>query len=177
MAYTSNNIITLTASDGTDIDFYEIAELKYRGKNYAILQPVNLPAGMSDDEALVFGVTTNGGNNTYNIEKEDKIVDGVFKEYNRQLKKNKNGGKQLKASTGMGKVFGATKALARTTINLVKLIFSIFYVITGIGLIITGVTVGNEEFGPIGMVIFCVIGLILIGLGIRGFIKFKNRNR
>ncbi len=177
MAYSNNDdIITLTANDGEEIDFYEIAGINYRGKFYAILQPVELLDGMSDDEALVFGVTRNGGNDTYHIELDDKIVDGVFKEYNKLLKKQNNGGKKLRASRGMGKIFGATKALARTTINIVRLLFSIAFTLTGIALIVAGI-VARVNLTTIGMIIFCVIGLVLVSLGVRGFIKFKNRKR
>lgn len=84
-----NDIITLTAQDGEDIDFYHIADVKHRSKNYAILQPVKLLDGMSSDEALVFQVTYgSGGTNNYNIELNDKIVDAVFKKYNKQTSSN-----------------------------------------------------------------------------------------
>ena len=91
-----NDIITLTAQDGEDIDFYHIADVKHRSVTYAILQPVKLLDGMSSDEALVFRVSYAGnGNNNYNIELNDKIVDAVFKKYNKQSSSNysyNNGG-------------------------------------------------------------------------------------
>ena len=80
-----NDIITLTSQSGEDIDFRHIADVKHRSYTYAILQPVILLEGMSANEALVFRVTYAGnGNNTYNIELNDKIVDAVFKKYNKQ---------------------------------------------------------------------------------------------
>ena len=91
-----NDIITLTSQSGEDIDFRHIADVKHRSYTYAILQPVILLEGMSANEALVFRVTYGGnGNNTYNIELNDKIVDAVFKKYNNQSSSNfsyNNGG-------------------------------------------------------------------------------------
>lgn len=78
------DIVTLTGENGEDIDFVEIAGIVYKDNFYAILQPVKLIAGMSDDEALVFKVTTDKqGEDTFDIELDDDIIDAVFKEYNR----------------------------------------------------------------------------------------------
>ena len=53
---------------------------------YAILQPVELMEGMDDDEALVFKVTRDrNGEDQFEIELNDDIIDGVFEEYNRLL--------------------------------------------------------------------------------------------
>ena len=79
-----DDIVTLTGENGQDIDFIEIAGIALKGNFYAILQPVELIAGMSDDEALVFKVTTDkNGEDTFDIELDDNIIDAVFKEYNR----------------------------------------------------------------------------------------------
>ena len=91
-----NDIITLTSQSGEDIDFRHIADVKHRSYTYAILQPVILLEGMAANEALVFRVTYAGnGNSNYNIELNDKIVDAVFKKYNKQSSSNysyNNGG-------------------------------------------------------------------------------------
>ncbi len=80
------DIITLTSQKGEQIDFREIAGIAYGGKFYAILQPVKLLKGMSRNEALVFKVTRGvNGDDKFDIELNDSIVDAVFKEYNRLL--------------------------------------------------------------------------------------------
>ena len=85
-----DDIITLTSQNGEKIDFLEIAGIAYRGSFYAILQPCKLLEGMSDDEALVFKVTRNArGEDSFNIELDDNIIDAVFKEYNRLLDQQK----------------------------------------------------------------------------------------
>ena len=80
------DIITLTDEDGKDIDFVEVAGIVYKGKYYAILQPVELLDGMEEDDALVFLVEgTDREKQKFSIVLEDEIIEGVFKEYNRLL--------------------------------------------------------------------------------------------
>ncbi len=81
-----DDIITLQADSGEEIDFYEIASIEYEKCCYAIMQPVELLEGMEDDEALVFKVTEGGdGSNKYEIELDDGVIDAVFAEYNKLL--------------------------------------------------------------------------------------------
>ena len=81
-----DDIVTLLSATGEEIDFVEIAGIAHKGNFYAILQPVELLDGMADDEALVFKVTRNAdGNDKFEIELDDDIIDAVFAEYNRLL--------------------------------------------------------------------------------------------
>ncbi|MBO5092704.1 MAG: DUF1292 domain-containing protein [Clostridia bacterium] len=81
-----DDIITLTTADGEEVDFVEIAGIALDGSFYAILQPVELLEGMDDDEALVFKVTRNkDGEDNFEIELDDDIIEKVFEEYNRLL--------------------------------------------------------------------------------------------
>jgi uncharacterized protein YrzB (UPF0473 family) len=79
-----DDIITLLSATGEEIDFVEIAGIAHKGNFYAILQPVELLEGMEDDEALVFKVSRNeAGEDKFEIELDDDIIDAVFAEYNR----------------------------------------------------------------------------------------------
>ena len=81
-----DDIVTLLSADGEEIDFVEIAGIAYKGSFYAILQPVELLDGMDDDEALVFKVTRGkDGEDKFEIELDDAIIDAVFAEYNKLL--------------------------------------------------------------------------------------------
>ena len=81
-----DDIVTLTTQNGEEVDFLEIAGIAYRGNFYAILQPVELLDGMGDDEALVFKVSRGAdGEDKFEIELDDSIIDAVFKEYDRLL--------------------------------------------------------------------------------------------
>lgn len=81
-----DDVVTLMAANGEEIDFVEIAGIAYRGNFYAILQPVELLEGMEPDEALVFKVSRGkDGEDKFEVELDDTIIDAVFAEYNRLL--------------------------------------------------------------------------------------------
>ncbi len=81
-----DDIITLLSATGEEIDFVEIAGIAHKDNFYAILQPVELIEGMAEDEALVFKVSrTENGEDKFEIELDDEIIDAVFSEYNRLL--------------------------------------------------------------------------------------------
>ena len=81
-----DDIVTLLSADGEGIGFVEIAGIAYKGNFYAILQPVELIEGMDDDEALVFKVSRGkDGEDKFEIELDDSIIEAVFAEYNKLL--------------------------------------------------------------------------------------------
>lgn len=82
----ADDIVTLLSADGEEIDFVEIAGIAHKGNFYAILQPVELLDGMEDDEALVFKVSRGeNGEDKFEIELDDEIIDAVFEQYNKLL--------------------------------------------------------------------------------------------
>lgn len=83
--FDDDDIVTLRAADGEELDFVKIAGIAHGGNFYAILQPVELLYGMEDDEALVFQVYREGGEDRFEIELDDVIIDAVFAEYYRLL--------------------------------------------------------------------------------------------
>ena len=86
--YADDDIVTLLSATGEEIDFIEIAGIAHKGEFYAILQPVELLEGMDDDEALVFKVSrTEDGEDKFEIELDDEIIDAVFEQYNILLDK------------------------------------------------------------------------------------------
>lgn len=86
MEEADDDIVTLLSADGEEIDFVEIAGIAYKGNFYAILQPVELLEGMDDDEALVFKVSRGkDGEDKFEIELDDSIIEAVFAEYNKLL--------------------------------------------------------------------------------------------
>jgi|GEM_PF-1172532 len=86
----TDDTVSLISANGEEIEFYEIAGIAYKGSFYAILQPVELLEGMDEDEALVFKVTRgNDGEDRFEIELDDDVIDNVFKIYE-QLWKDQN---------------------------------------------------------------------------------------
>ena len=92
-----DDIVTLLSANGEEIDFVEIAGIAYKGSFYAILQPVELLDGMDDDEALVFKVSRGkDGEDKFEIELDDSVIDAVFAEYNKLLDEANAGGDTAK---------------------------------------------------------------------------------
>ena len=93
--FADDDIVTLLSATGEEIDFIEIAGIAHRGNFYAILQPVELLEGMAEDEALVFKVSRGeNGEDKFEIELNDEIIEAVFAEYNRLLDSIENNDKE-----------------------------------------------------------------------------------
>ena len=89
--YADDDIVTLLSANGEEIQFIEIAGIAHKGSFYAILQPVELIEGMSEDEALVFKVSRDtNGQDKFEIVLDDEIIDAVFKTYNELLDNTTN---------------------------------------------------------------------------------------
>lgn len=85
----NDDIIVLIGNDGEEIEFVEIAGIAHKGNFYAILQPVKPLEGMAEDEALVFKVILGAnGEDRFEVELDDEIIDAVFEEYNRMIEEN-----------------------------------------------------------------------------------------
>ena len=91
-----DDVITLLTDEGKKVDFIEIAGIAYKGHFYAIMQPEELFENMEDDEAFVFRVTRGrDGEDRYEMETDDEIIDAIFDEYNKlydEAMTNKNYG-------------------------------------------------------------------------------------
>ena len=86
MANDEDDIVTLISAEGEEVDFVEVAGIAYQNNFYAILQPVELLEGMEEDEALVFKVGKGkDGEDKFELELDDTVIEAVFDEYNRLL--------------------------------------------------------------------------------------------
>ena len=80
----NEDIVTLTSPEGEDVEFFELAVIELDGAYYSVLQPVELPEDMEEDEAMVFKITqTPEGGENFVLEADDDVIDAVFAEYNR----------------------------------------------------------------------------------------------
>lgn len=172
MANSNYDIITLKAADGEEIEFKEIAEVKLGTKTYAVLQPVELLPGMSDDEVLVFLVTRMGSDNKYDIVTDDGIVDKVLKKCN-QMVAGSSGNKKVKKSGGANKVFGATTKVVKKTFWLIKLIIAIVLAIGGISIGFAGIFTQDGIFLKI---VYVAVGIGFVACAVSWIRKlWKNR--
>ena len=84
--YENDEYVVLKNEKGKEEKFIDIAGIALSHGFYAILQPVNRPKGMAEDEAFVFKVEPLGDDdNAYTMVIDDAIVDEVFAEYGRLL--------------------------------------------------------------------------------------------
>ena len=74
--------ITLYNERNEAVEFNQFALIPLEDKVYAILQPVEMPEGADEDEALVFELEELDDEQVaINLVKEDEIIDKVFDEY------------------------------------------------------------------------------------------------
>lgn len=77
-----DNIILYDADDNP-VEFEQIAIIPLDGKLYAMLKPVVLLEGMSDDEALVFVLEEDEGEEMMIVCDDDDVIDAVFEIYHK----------------------------------------------------------------------------------------------
>lgn len=80
--------IKLISPEGEEVEFELIAVIAENDKQYAILQPVELLEGMTEDEALVFEVTVEDEESVFDFVDDEAIIDLVFEKYNELLAEN-----------------------------------------------------------------------------------------
>lgn len=79
-------LITLTSSDGDQVDFLEIAGIPIDGNFYTILKPVEVIEGMTEDDVLVFKVEeTENGDSNFSLERDEEVLNKIYQEYLRLL--------------------------------------------------------------------------------------------
>ena len=83
MLFDENNTdpIVLYNADGEETSFEQIAMIPLNGEIYAILRPLDFTDGIEDDEALVFMIAEEDGEQYLEIVDDIDIVDAVFEEY------------------------------------------------------------------------------------------------
>lgn len=86
--YDEDNLepIVLQGENGEEVEFVEIAGIVLENKVYSILQPVDLPDDMAEDEALVFEVTqdpTDEDADIFELVTDEDTMGKVFDEYYR----------------------------------------------------------------------------------------------
>lgn len=70
---------------GEALAFEQIALIPWNGSIYAILKPVEPVDGMADDEALVFVIVEEDGEEVLAIVEDETAIDAVFDEYYKLL--------------------------------------------------------------------------------------------
>lgn len=77
----SDNIV-LHNEKGQAVEFEQIAVIPLHGEAlYVILRPVVTLPGLAEDEALVFAIVSEYGEEVLKLVEEDAVIDEVFAEY------------------------------------------------------------------------------------------------
>jgi uncharacterized protein YrzB (UPF0473 family) len=76
--------ITLNFANGESVEFYTLAAIPYKGKYYAVLTDVEVEDAEEDD-IYVFEVTAGRDGDSFNIEQNQRIVDGVMEAFQELL--------------------------------------------------------------------------------------------
>ncbi len=84
------SVITLYNEKNEAVEFEQIAVIPLNEDIFAILQPVILPEGANEDEALVFMLVEQEDGVAINLVKDDAVIDAVFEEYYRLIKEQEN---------------------------------------------------------------------------------------
>ena len=83
------DVIVLQGPDGEEIEFEEIADITLGKQFYVILQPVERPEDMGQDEAVVFEVIAGEENDEFVVVDDEDVIDAVFTEYNKLYEETK----------------------------------------------------------------------------------------
>jgi hypothetical protein len=118
---------------------------------------------MTDKDVFVFRVTRGRKNDTYSLEKNDRLSDGVIDKYNKSI----GTGKNLKRSTGMKAAFNTVKKVAKKTVWVIFMIVAVIVALVGILLFILGLT--NSEMSE--WIVGAVLGVIGIVFTVRTWMK------
>ncbi len=86
-----DEIVTMTYEDGTEEDFFCIAELDYEGKWYAYLQPVEEKEDFGEDEVLIYEIGEEDGKEIYLPVEDDDLLDKLVEELNNSIEEDGNG--------------------------------------------------------------------------------------
>lgn len=77
--------IVMYNENNEEVAFEQIAVVPIEGEAYVILKPVNPMEGVGEDEALVFAIVVEDGEEMLVVEDRTEIIDEVFRQYYEML--------------------------------------------------------------------------------------------
>ena len=87
----NDEIVTLTFDDGSQEEFYVMAELDYEGKWYSYLVPVDPDDDFDDDEVLVYEIAEGeDGEEIFLPIEDDALLDKLVDMLNKELEVDDN---------------------------------------------------------------------------------------
>jgi hypothetical protein len=80
--------IVIYNENNEEVAFEQIAVVPIEGEAYVILKPVNPMEGVGEDEALVFAIAVEDGEEMLVVEDRTEVIDEVFRQYYEMLEEN-----------------------------------------------------------------------------------------
>ena len=77
--------IILYNENNEEVVFEQIAVIPLNGEVYVIVKPVNPMEGVAENEALVFAIVEEDGEDVLVVEERTEIIDEVFAQYYEML--------------------------------------------------------------------------------------------
>ena len=77
--------IILSNENNEEVVFEQIAVIPLNGEVYVIVKPVNPMEGVAENEALVFAIVEEDGEDVLVVEERSEIIDEVFAQYYEML--------------------------------------------------------------------------------------------
>ena len=153
----NDDVIVLTTADGRDIRYNNLAGIRHKGDYYAVLEPIDHIDGVDPGELLLFKVVPAGnGDYNYSIVLDDKILDAVWKKYQRLIKQ----------SRGEGRALGNPKNML--------LDLGVFVVLFAMLAFLSEFAGGVEDFGAIIMLLGMITNAIYFVIHLGAFIIGKR---
>ena len=82
----NDELVTLTYDDGSQEDFFNLAELDYEGKWYAYLVPVEPDEDFNEDEVLVYEIAEGeNGEEIFLPVEDDDLLDKLVEMLNNEI--------------------------------------------------------------------------------------------
>ena len=80
--------IVMYNENNQEVAFEQIAVVPLDGEVYVILKPVEAMEGIGEDEALVFAIVVEDGEEMLVVEDRTEVIDEVFRQYYEMLDEN-----------------------------------------------------------------------------------------
>ena len=80
--------IVMYNENNQEVAFEQIAVVPLDGELYVILKPVEAMEGIGEDEALVFAIVVEDGEEMLVVEDRTEVIDEVFRQYYEMLEEN-----------------------------------------------------------------------------------------
>ncbi len=81
----NDEIVTLISDDDTETDMLICARVLLNGRTFCLMQPLEMPEDMEEDEAIPFEEFETEDGFEYELVEDDDLADAIFIEYEKEM--------------------------------------------------------------------------------------------